>query len=100
MVMASAILFIVVSLRRGLRRVPGVKTKAGVIIGSGLPDRISRLTRLTCQSSISLMKRKHLLLRPDQRRQQLLDAATWVFARKGFRNASITDIIQRAGVAR
>jgi TetR/AcrR family fatty acid metabolism transcriptional regulator len=46
------------------------------------------------------VKRKRTLLHPDQRRQQLLDAATWVFARTGFRNASITDIIERAGVAR
>jgi AcrR family transcriptional regulator len=34
------------------------------------------------------------------RRQQLLDAATWVFARKGYRQAGISDIIARAGVAR
>jgi AcrR family transcriptional regulator len=36
----------------------------------------------------------------DDRRQQLLDAATWVFARKGYRRAGISDIIARAGVAR
>jgi AcrR family transcriptional regulator len=30
----------------------------------------------------------------------LLDAATWVFARKGYRRAGISDIIARAGVAR
>jgi TetR/AcrR family fatty acid metabolism transcriptional regulator len=36
----------------------------------------------------------------DQRRQQLLEAATRVFARKGYWSASITDIIQTAGVAR
>jgi AcrR family transcriptional regulator len=29
-----------------------------------------------------------------------VDAATWVFARKGYRNAGISDIIARAGVAR
>lgn len=46
------------------------------------------------------MKRKRSILHPDQRRQQLLEAAIWVFARKGYRNASITDIIARAGVAR
>ena len=34
------------------------------------------------------------------RRQQLLDAATWVFARKGYRRAGVSDIIARAGVAR
>ena len=30
----------------------------------------------------------------------MLDAATWVFARKGYRKAGISDIIARAGVAR
>src|SRR5262245_55259986 len=34
------------------------------------------------------------------RRRQLLDAATWVFARKGYRNAGVSDIIKQAGVAR
>ena len=29
-----------------------------------------------------------------------MDAAIWVFARKGYQQASITDIIERAGVAR
>jgi AcrR family transcriptional regulator len=37
--------------------------------------------------------------RPDRRRQ-LLDAAIWTFARKGYRAAGISDIITRAGVAR
>jgi AcrR family transcriptional regulator len=37
---------------------------------------------------------------PDLRRRQLIDAATWVFARKGYRHAGISDIIARAGVAR
>ena len=36
----------------------------------------------------------------DQRRKELLEAATRVFARKGYWNASITDIIETAGVAR
>jgi len=36
----------------------------------------------------------------DKRRQQLLVTATRVFARKGYWAASITDIIQAAGVAR
>jgi AcrR family transcriptional regulator len=36
----------------------------------------------------------------DKRRKQLLDAATRVFARKGYWVASISDIIQAAGVAR
>ena len=44
--------------------------------------------------------RRRTLLPPDQRRKQLLDAATWVFARKGYRCAGVSDIIQRAGVAR
>jgi AcrR family transcriptional regulator len=43
---------------------------------------------------------KRTLLAPDDRRQQLLHAATWVFARKGYRRAAISDIIERAGVAR
>jgi len=46
------------------------------------------------------MPRRRTLLPPDQRRQQLLQAATWVFARKGYRRAGISDIIARAGVAR
>ena len=40
------------------------------------------------------------MLPADARRQQLLEAATWVFARKGYRRAGISDIIARAGVAR
>ncbi|MBI4564708.1 MAG: TetR/AcrR family transcriptional regulator [Planctomycetes bacterium] len=35
-----------------------------------------------------------------QRRRQLLDAATAVFAAKGYGSASVADIIQRSGVAR
>ena len=38
--------------------------------------------------------------RPVVRRQQLIDAAVWTFARKGYRAASISDIIHRARVAR
>ena len=49
--------------------------------------------------SLLVPKRRTPLL-PDQRRQQLLQAATWVFARKGYRRAGISDIIERAGVAR
>lgn len=45
-------------------------------------------------------RRRRILMTPDARRQQLLDAATWVFARRGYRNAGISDIIARAGVAR
>ena len=37
---------------------------------------------------------------PDERRRQLLEAATRVFASKGYRSASISDIIAEAGVAR
>ena len=44
--------------------------------------------------------RKRTLLASDIRRRQLLDAAIWVFARKGYRRAAISDIIARAGVAR
>jgi AcrR family transcriptional regulator len=44
--------------------------------------------------------KKRTLLHPDERRRQLLEAATWVFARKGYRNAGVSDIIARAGVAR
>lgn len=40
------------------------------------------------------------ILAPDVRRRQLLDAATAVFARKGYRQAGIADVIARAGVAR
>jgi AcrR family transcriptional regulator len=46
------------------------------------------------------MGKRRSLLRPDLRRQQLLEAATWVFARKGYRRAAVSDIIARAGVAR
>ena len=34
------------------------------------------------------------------RRDDLLDAAIWAFARKGFRRASVSDIVARAQVAR
>lgn len=39
------------------------------------------------------------MARPD-RREQLLTCARWVFARKGYHDASIDDVIKRAGVAR
>ena len=45
-------------------------------------------------------KRRRTLLAPLERRRQLLAAATWVFARKGYRNSQISDVIARAGVAR
>jgi AcrR family transcriptional regulator len=38
--------------------------------------------------------------RPGERRRQLLEAAIWTFARKGYRAAGVADIIARAGVAR
>jgi AcrR family transcriptional regulator len=44
--------------------------------------------------------RRRVLMAPDDRRHQLLDAATWVFARKGYRRSGVSDIIARAGVAR
>jgi AcrR family transcriptional regulator len=40
------------------------------------------------------------MVRPDARRRELLDAATMVFAKKGYRRASISDIIAAADVAR
>jgi AcrR family transcriptional regulator len=40
------------------------------------------------------------ILDRETRRAQLLDAATTVFARRGYRHASITEIIEAAGVAR
>jgi AcrR family transcriptional regulator len=46
------------------------------------------------------MPRRRRLLTTDERRQQILDAATWAFARKGYRTSSVSDIIARAGVAR
>ena len=58
------------------------------------------LTRLTCQSIVIPCPSRRTPLAPDERRQQLLQAATWVFARKGYRRAGISDIIARAGVAR
>jgi AcrR family transcriptional regulator len=44
--------------------------------------------------------KRRTLLAPEDRRRQLLDAATAVFAEKGYRNAGVGDIIARAGVAR
>ena len=36
----------------------------------------------------------------EQRKAEILDAAVKVFAEKGYRNASITDINEAAGIAR
>jgi AcrR family transcriptional regulator len=51
-------------------------------------------------TSPSKSSKQRVLLAPAVRRQQLLDAAVWAFARKGFRHAQVSDIIARAGVAR
>jgi AcrR family transcriptional regulator len=40
------------------------------------------------------------LLTPSARREQLLNAAAQVFARKGYQRASVSDIIETAGCAR
>lgn len=47
-----------------------------------------------------VMAKRRIVLRPEERKQQLLDAATWVFARRGYRHAGVSDIIAKAGVAR
>jgi AcrR family transcriptional regulator len=39
-------------------------------------------------------------LNQTERREQILDAATRVFVRKGYRHTSISDIIEAAGIAR
>src|SRR3954470_14396213 len=44
--------------------------------------------------------KRRTLLAPEDRRLQLLAAATTVFAEKGYRNTGVADIIARAGVAR
>jgi AcrR family transcriptional regulator len=44
--------------------------------------------------------KRRTVLPPGVRRQHILDAATWVFARKGYRQAAISDIVARADVAR
>jgi TetR/AcrR family transcriptional regulator, fatty acid metabolism regulator protein len=49
---------------------------------------------------MSTPRPRRTVLAPDDRRRQLLEAATWVFARKGYRRAQISDVIARAGVAR
>ena len=40
------------------------------------------------------------IVRPEERRQQLLDSAREVFSEKGYHRSSVADIIARAGVAR
>jgi AcrR family transcriptional regulator len=49
---------------------------------------------------VTLKPKRRILLSREDRRRQLLDAATAVFAQKGYRNAGVGDIIARAGVAR
>ena len=39
-------------------------------------------------------------MEPKSRREQILTAGIWVFARKGYRNAGVSDVVERAGVAR
>jgi TetR/AcrR family transcriptional regulator, fatty acid metabolism regulator protein len=51
-------------------------------------------------SRVAPKPKRRTLLAPEDRRRQLLDAATTVFAEKGYRNAGVGDIIARAGVAR
>ena len=46
------------------------------------------------------LRKPRLVLSPDARRQQLLTAATAVFATRGYRAAGISDIVSAAGVAR
>lgn len=46
------------------------------------------------------MARKRQVLPPEERKEELLDAAARVISEKGYRTASISDIIERAGVAR
>jgi AcrR family transcriptional regulator len=46
------------------------------------------------------MIRKRTVLSPENRRIQLLHAATRVFAQRGYRHTGVSDIIARAGVAR
>jgi AcrR family transcriptional regulator len=46
------------------------------------------------------MPKRRVPLAPDERRRQLLTAATAVFARRGYRAAGISDIVSEAGVAR
>jgi AcrR family transcriptional regulator len=37
---------------------------------------------------------------PESRRDGILNAGIWVFARNGYRNAGVADVIDRAGIAR
>jgi AcrR family transcriptional regulator len=46
------------------------------------------------------VKRRRTSLEPAVRRRELLDVATSIFAKKGYRRASISDIIAAANIAR
>lgn len=46
------------------------------------------------------MGRKRQVLQPEERKEELLQAASEVISEKGYRNASIQDMIERADVAR
>lgn len=50
--------------------------------------------------TVANVKKRRTFMSTAKRRHQVLDAAAWVFARKGYRQASVSDIIERAGVAR
>jgi AcrR family transcriptional regulator len=49
---------------------------------------------------VATAAKRRTLLGREERRRQLLDAATVVFAEKGYRHAGVGDIIARARVAR
>ncbi len=46
------------------------------------------------------MTQKRRILPPDERKKEILDAATEIFSSKGYRAASVTDVLERAGIAR
>ncbi len=46
------------------------------------------------------MARKRRVLPPDERKREILTAATEVFSAKGYRVASVNDILEAAGIAR
>ncbi len=49
---------------------------------------------------MAILARKRKILRPEERREELLAAASKVFSEKGYRTAGVNDIIAEAGVAR
>jgi TetR/AcrR family fatty acid metabolism transcriptional regulator len=61
------------------------------------------ITRLTSQSIFQRVVKKDMSRRPDvsvTRRNQILDAALRVFARSGFHEARMDDIVQEAGLSK